>query len=419
MVYAAPTAWVALVAAGAGGCLEAREGGREEATWAATKASLQSAMCAYEVRCGVRGASEEESCRAAASFGAVWLDGRPLWLEGQAYSTGEALDAGRLALDAGRVAVCLAALTEGPCHGVDTVACRAILAPRVPARQACRDRRECQTDLCAVVHDATLGPLPGPSGCEGACVERIALGAACGLGSLACEEDGYCDSEKRVCTPLAGRGDACTLGACTAGLVCGEDGRCEPLRALGEPCSRAVFPNGGCELALTCVEGTCRQPGGEGEACENSLGGGYAGIGGLGALVAGACLPGLYCDAREGVGTCRPTVPDGSVCDDVVRCSGGHPCIGMTISLPDFRATPGVCGPWGDVGAPCTPPGDAQMSVVTACPQTTRCDAATATCRPRDVPALSLGDACDPDLAERCAEGTCDPATRRCALVCR
>jgi hypothetical protein len=122
-----------------------------------------------------------------------------------------------------------------------------------------------------------------------------------------------------------------------------------------------------------------------------------------------ACQPGLFCDRRPadcgGTGSpvCAPLVAQNGWCwADVAGCA-----VGLGCQTYDPSGKCGLCQPWLDVGAKCSP-----LPLFTTCPGGRRCDPVALTCPPTQPVA---GSACTSD--NDCAVPTlwCDPGE----LVCK
>jgi hypothetical protein len=179
----------------------------------------------------------------------------------------------------------------------------------------CQYDEECRDgEYCAI-----------PEGRSGTCTPAPGATEPCGNG-VACEAGLGCNLTTTVCEALPEEGSPCAAGPdgpflCAAGLGCFSDDGCAPLPGLGEECSIGL-PN--CEEGLACafeVDGSfCREPVGEGEACENDP----------------SCEAGLFCNFEEGL--CRAHFAEGDA------CSAGNECGPEGACLPDatfvFRCAP-------------------------------------------------------------------------------
>ena len=109
----------------------------------------------------------------------------------------------------------------------------------------------------------------------------------------ACYSDIECESPGASCEPRD-CGDSCCLGIC------------QPLLALGEPCTDF----GQCQPGLRCNLTTCVS-GDPGSPCEQHYG----------------CDPGAWCDKNEGI--CRPDRREGEPCANILQCGGETSCVGL------------------------------------------------------------------------------------------
>jgi hypothetical protein len=406
---------IASCAALSAGCLEGTKGVGGPSTIS------RAVVCDYQIRCGQIGASEADACRASSGYaGLPFLDGGTLGRESDAYSTDEALRAERLGSDETSLACGRATLELASCSAPELLVCTAMFVGRVAPGGSCRDDRECTTRLC-VTGEGDFGPYSGDPGCAGSCHVPLARGADCSARGALCANGDICDPEDQRCRARGSEGASCIsstlLSDCATGLFCNEEVRCESPRAEGAECPANTWAS--CESGLRCFEGRCAAPGKEGERCATSTGlGGLGGIGGLGGLAA-QCDDGLYCDADAEDARCRSLVALGGACSARGQCLDDLPCVGLTATpaREGFSIAPGICAPWGDMGHDCDPDVD-----LDGCPFSMSCDTVLGVCVARARPAVALGERCDPSIdaanSSRCSEGSCDPETSRCALVC-
>lgn len=325
--------------------------------------------CDREIRCGIRHAGDRDACLAAGDHEALNLLGV---LRGVA--------AGRYRYDPSIAAACLHALQVAPCRPDLAAyparclggAVPAPLQPLAPPGAACERWDECDRGLCT-------GDLGAPGIC--AAFTRTPEGP-CGSNTL-CDEGLYCDEGR--CRPRGRVGDPC-LGhwqACVDGLVC--QGYRPPI---DDP-----------HYYARAQPGACERPRGLGEACRRvSLG--------------DDCQRPLYCDFAAATPTCALPLPRGATCPWIDACADGTTCLGIDLG-PGAAANgsgmrevlrPGVCAPFGDLGAPCDP-----AAYGHGCPASLRCDPRTNTCAPRSA----TGEPCN-DRNECQGYAFCHPRTRTC-----
>lgn len=212
---------------------------------------------------------------------------------------------------------------------------------------------------CLEAVSAAVARCGDPSGASSAC-ERVfegtkGAGAACESsaecaspagGSAYCSEDGSgqgacvvsprgtrgaaCDA---TCTEMAS-GTSCMSGgpangggagvapdtSCYTndGLYCGSEGKCAPLRAVGESCDTTQES---CVDSAWCAQGTCVARVAVGASCEGSR----------------ACELTAYCDDS---GKCQAKRPDGAACSSGEACEGDRceagKCGGSGIASPEL-----------------------------------------------------------------------------------
>ena len=164
--------------------------------------------------------------------------------------------------------------------------------------------------------DWRQGILPEPCRPRG----ELAARAPC-VSDWQCPEGGYCAfNTSRFCI-----GGVCPLAQACGGTCSEQSNRtCH----LGDGCRRdeAVC----CVRGLSCVEGSCRVPAGDGQACSPTV----------------ACDTSQLLTCVDGI--CRPmtTAGPGEACDADRPCHGGYYCAGVcTAYVPEGGPCPGreVC----------------------------------------------------------------------------
>lgn len=238
------------------------------------------------------------------------------------------------------------------------------------------------------------------------CEKRASEGEACELNLIrdparrSCVEGTYCgaaEEQPATCLATVAEGASCAEcldpECCEAGSYCAPDGdaplTCVARGAEGASCNFFV----GCSEGLFCdfSAATCRQPGGEGDTCNDS---------------SGACALGFVCDAtrrcaREGapVNESVEVLADGTACARGDVCALGTTCVDATGKpLVDPDGTGTCATTLGQPGDTCEPSFDAF-----ACERGV-CDFGTGKC-----PTLrATGDACPVDgLDTACPLGLC------------
>lgn len=200
---------------------------------------------------------------------------------------------------------------------------------------------------------------------EGTCQTGSASGGPCDSNSD-CLADGWCDATN-VCEAAIPYGGSCAeIGSeCASGLFCDQlsgvsAGVCQPLSALGGPCTF----NGDCQGDLVCVQvdytmyGVCSNLGQATDPCSFDS----------------SCEPGLACD--------------NNVC--VALPTAGAPCLFGTDCAVGFTCVSGTCRAEALPGEPCN---------TTDAICVGRC--LSGTCGPK----AALGEACQSD--DDCASRTC------------
>lgn len=271
------------------------------------------------------------------------------------------LEAAALAAHAGRVAVNSSALDECLAH-LEAASCPAYVEP------------EEDIGFCDNLDDDPADP-PAEADTDGP----------------------PCDLDE-IFSGTLGNGEVCTIPGsaveCKDGLICrplGTNiGLCVAPGKAGEFC----VTDAGCVSELYCsqLDGTCRRPSTEGQACayadpENPQPGTQ--------II--ECAPGLDCDpvAELCVATCRR----GASCFDDNQCdtTAGLACV-------DNR-----CSPVRELGQACTSTDDCANGL--RCGRDPRAPA-NLVCIER----LPVGEPCDTFEQDQCASDFCDPATNTCTM---
>jgi hypothetical protein len=227
--------------------------------------------------------------------------------------------------------------------------------------------------LCqaADIHVQALSCLPLAEAGD-ACLDAIAsIGGVVTLAVRTCAADAECADFQ--CVAKAGTGQPCDERTCLDGLRCDfaqETPVCALLGDAGDPCSDdeycaeglacspalscaiPVLDNANCVAASDACVGTCSTcrsttPGGAATTCQDR------GIAGDGCAVIDDCRAGFVCDAAAGA--CVAGGVAGDACSDSEECAAGSVC-----------AVSGTC-----------------------------------------VARPALGEPCDPNVTEECAEGSC------------
>lgn len=291
-------------------------------------ASLRAAANAHEGRCGAPNFFP---------FDAVHL-------AHEAETCAIAIAAPGARIDASAVEACAAALRTAACD--EGPAACAFPTGTLRDGAGCVSGVQCSGGKCVRATGA---------GC-GQCAASGALGEACepwtvGLG-VGCGDNARCGwsatdfygEAQATCLPrrIAREGEECddqttcapTL-SCTPNVDSGgadaESGRCEPALTEGTPCQAGARP--GCVTGTTCIEGVCRPPGAEGEACAPDPF----------PNVRSSCDERTVCDSNSK--RCRPPTfaGEGEACDLAAnRCENGH-CDATTRTCVRFRAVGEGC----------------------------------------------------------------------------
>lgn len=207
---------------------------------------------------------------------------------------------------------------------------------------ACYSGSQCASKFCQkAASDALCGK----------CGPRKAVGAECDPKVDRCVDSAFCDANganpnKGTCKatpPKLKEGDACgvsgTEGFCDTGLTCDYSGtkKCVKEGQIGAACGTGK-PS--CASKLTCKDGKCSEPPGEGEACTSD-------VSGL------SCKAGLACDAEAKKCVKVLYAKPGEPCDFTkTRCEKGS-CRG--VKYEGAKIIPGKCPTILADGAACDP----------------------------------------------------------------
>lgn len=212
---------------------------------------------------------------------------------------------------------------------------------------------------------------------EGRCEPIRAPGEPCST-IEECGREGRCDSDRGVCARLPGAGEPCAFDGfrtCADGAYCDIDTmRCAAAGGLGAGClfDEMCEPGLGCFIDDGASSGVCDRPRGLGAACTGLR----------------QCEDGLYCDTfdRAGLGgpTCQPPRTIGETCTTHVEgmCGADAVCAitGPPEPFPDPPMDDGTCVALPGLGE--------------SCDGLPRC-AVGATCVPRIVDGRCRAEICD------------------------
>lgn len=382
-------------------------GGGGSATPAEFQTTLDSYTCAWKVKCGYIGASEQKACEdQVAGSRAKYPSG---------YDQVEASTGKRVSFDADAAGKCLAAAKALGCtmdqqFGLSD-ACGGVYKAAVAVGGACKADGECVGGYC----DQGAGVTT--DGCTGTCTAFLASGATCDPNASHCASTDYCDSTARKCTARVGAASACggTLPRCQLGLYC-----------KGYVAASGTTP---------ATPGKCAGVGAVGDACTSYFFGNTD------------CTPGLYCDHSGATPTCKARLAAGTDCSSIDECADGLSCAGL-VQDPNTGdvTTKGKCATFFDVNKPCVDP----TAYETGCPYDTVCDATSKLCAPYGASGADCSDAgtggycgdylycdasskcsaqvglnaaCTPPAttsdSDPCNAGSCDKTSKTCALVCK
>ena len=272
-------------------------------------ARLADAECAYEVRCGFF--PDQATCVAAtpSNLAQVTADVR----------TGKTIYDGAAASD------CLALIANLSCQAsvtsdLESQRCLDAFKGTVAAGGACFSNEECVSERCS------LGACDvGTACCAGACAAAfppIARGAACQIAQpgSACVKGTSCQIDaagvSATCQPLVALGAPCSnFGDCVAGAECQQDGTgggtCARFPTTGHACDLNRLPCDDANEACDAATGLCAPRVSVGGACQTTD---------ACALFAGCDAATLKCVAKNGVGGACLTQDD---CLGQLSCSNG------------------------------------------------------------------------------------------------
>lgn len=228
---------------------------------------------------------------------------------------------------------------EASCE-TETTACKTP-AGTLAEGAGCSAGSQCGTKFC---QKAT------PDALCGKCGPPKAVGAECDPKVDRCVDNAYCESvgaaPKGTCKASPARlkeGDACGVSGvesfCDTGLTCDYAGtkKCVKEGALGAACGTGK-PS--CASKLTCKDGKCSEPPGEGEACSTDA----SGL---------SCKSGFACDAEAKKCVKIVYAKPGEPCDITkTRCEKGS-CRG--VKYEGSKIIPGKCPTILADGAACDP----------------------------------------------------------------
>jgi len=168
-------------------------------------------------------------------------------------------------------------LASSTCNAAEqrNPACKKIFTGTIAPEAPCEKSEECAGDGAICLPSAS-GPTNTPTTgtCKlarrgevgDACISTCWMGSACGVYhsvnpqlTVCYEEDGlFCssaDTDER-CAPLSSIGAPCTsYDSCGTKLLCSPSSVCTERKALGAACSADE-----CDVALSCISGTCGAP---------------------------------------------------------------------------------------------------------------------------------------------------------------
>jgi hypothetical protein len=380
--------------------------GGGSATPAEFQAKLDSYTCAWKVKCGFIGASEQKACEDEV-VGSRTKYPSP-------YDQVEAATAKRVTFDADAAAQCLAAAQALGCTYDQLFAfpdaCSGAYKAAVAIGESCKADLECIGGYCE------QGAGVKTKGCSGTCKAFLASGATCEPNAAHCASTDFCDSTTKKCTARVAAGGACggALPGCAVGLFC-----------KGYVAASGTTP---------ATPGKCASAGAVGDACSAQFG------------VLTDCTPGLYCDPYSATPKCQTRLAAGVECSYPTACADGLACIGLVLDTSAGTVTTkGKCAAYLDVNKPCVDP----AADATGCPFDTQCDAKSKLCAPYGAsgadcsssgtngncgenlycdasskcsPQVGLNAACTPASssgADPCNEGSCDKTSKTCVLVCK
>jgi hypothetical protein len=287
-------------------------------------ADAQTALCAYEVRCGLfantTDCDEYFTVNSDATFQAE-------------------LAKGIVHYDGSKAEECFNDLRDAPCDQTSMEArsqpsaCVDAITGTVATGGMCVHNEECQSEKCAKANTA--------GDCDsGTCEASEALGKlgdACATRN--CDPAFVCDNTK-VCANLYTVGMPCTYSTdCAYGLACdASPGFCRTAPKIGEACPDKICA----ELGAYCsTAGTCTALGLAGSACNagqqcsefypcNTMTGMCTANPTLGQACTSECSDGSFCNTTTHL--CAAPLPNGSVCESDSQCTSA-----------DCDTTSGLC----------------------------------------------------------------------------
>ncbi|MFE8604857.1 hypothetical protein [Archangium violaceum] len=351
---------------------------------------LAEAVCEKYVQCGV--SHDEDSCKRNQLQGFIGQRGLTQYRED--------FRAGRIRYDATAASACLEKIRTSTCDVYPLHA--RLFMPGVGMSVDCRF-------LFGAVEDGEpchgSGECGARSACTsenlfscGTCQPRRAEGMPSASPSL-CEE-GLVYSQSTCRKPLA-EGESCADSSasgqlsCEQGLICDLDTqRCRRPTAQGEACESW---GSGCHWTLTCIDGNCQPPRGEGADCTAEPRSTSP------VLDLSQCQQELFCDAEPGApGKCRELLDEGASCRDFQECDRSLYCDGYDPS----SAQRGTCRRLAGQDEDCTE---------RLCDSRLYCSKASNTCQPRP----QWGESCADDptacvLGTTCVQGLCSSPDASC-----
>jgi hypothetical protein len=274
---------------------------------------LANARCQFYARCGVW--SDAATCEMFIYSKSIPDPGLPA-----------AIAAGVTKFDAAQAQACLDSVTATPCDetakGARVVppACLAAVTGLGAMGATCAQNTECASNACNV-------PSCTMACCTGTCVAARApaqAGESC-VGRE-CADGLACTPDTEVCVARVGAGGPCVItDECNYGLGCDATTMtCAVLPLNDQPC-----PDNTCaELGARCLGGTCTHVGTTGEPCTGlpDCAGGYTcdvttthacqPLPALGQPCTFECSGGAWCDMDQPMGsrTCIAPKPNGGTC---------------------------------------------------------------------------------------------------------
>ena len=319
------------------------------------------------------------------------------------------------------------------------------------AEASCAQSGRCNLLDGAVIAacEASVGAVLGDDVQRGIAAGRIRydgdLARSCidGIRGAPCLRDGLPDAVQADCL-AAVSGTVATGGACMGLFECA-GGLCVPETAsacpaacptvLGRGASCALHQGPECDLrqSLACIQGQCRPPGRDGDACDTDLdcdsehvcsGGRCAPLLGEGVDCEGdaACQPGLACIGgrcvrRAGEGTpCATTVDEVDAAFRLAQCAEGLVCRGAGLTIAG-DVVAGTCRRPSDVGGSCEDEPAGLQEWLDGCLTGLLCTSGRCATPPASGP-CAPHDVCDATVAY-CDAGQCLPLKSDGAMCLR